>query len=138
MSNLPIFVYGTLKRGGKKHHILCGNYRAVFTSEVSGCLHDIGAFPMADIHSAGIIRGELYYMRPSCYVDVLHMLDVLEGVNEEKPEEGFYRRYVTSALILDGDIPQALVDQVYIYASPEHSRMLNGSVIESGIWKCRK
>lgn len=135
MNMLPIFVYGTLKRGERSHRVLERKYKAVFEAELLGALYDIGPFPMADIRVTDLtIRGELYYLRQGCYIDTLWDLDCMEGVNIEEPNKGFYRRAITCALVMDGTIPQVLVDKVYIYAAPE-SRIMHEKIITEGVWR---
>lgn len=71
---VPVFVYGTLKRGQPHHGRLQG---APFlgTARLRGaCLHDLGPFPMA-IAGEGCVQGELYAVARG----TLPQLDAFEG-----------------------------------------------------------
>lgn len=76
-----VFVYGTLKRGGRLHHCLTDS-EYVGEGVVRGKLYDVGAFP-ALIHSDSVaggsdhsyVRGEIY----SVDADTLQHLDIVEG-----------------------------------------------------------
>jgi gamma-glutamylcyclotransferase (GGCT)/AIG2-like uncharacterized protein YtfP len=90
--HLPVFVYGTLRRGQSNYSILQGHT----IREEQACLHgaqlyDLGFFPMA-IEGEGVVSGELMHIRPVTYQEVLANLDMLEGVNRQAPHTGFYRR----------------------------------------------
>ena len=86
-----VFVYGTLKRGGRLHHCLTDS-EYVGEGVVRGKMYDVGAFP-ALIHSDSVagrwvgdnkvptpdhsyVRGEIY----SVDADTLQHLDIVEGV----------------------------------------------------------
>lgn len=69
-----VFVYGTLKRGGRNHHWLKDASWAGEASLDGVVLHDLGPFPMAVI-GAGTAFGEVYAVEASG----LDRLDELEG-----------------------------------------------------------
>lgn len=69
-----MFVYGTLKRGGRNHHWLEGARWAGEASLDGVVLHDLGPFPMAVI-GADRVFGEVYAVEASG----LARLDELEG-----------------------------------------------------------
>jgi gamma-glutamylcyclotransferase (GGCT)/AIG2-like uncharacterized protein YtfP len=92
--HLPVFVYGTLRRGQNNYSILQGH--TIHEEEArlhSAQLYDLGFFPMA-VEGEGVVSGELMHLRPGTYQEVLASLDMLEGVNREAPDTGFYRRVV--------------------------------------------
>jgi gamma-glutamylcyclotransferase (GGCT)/AIG2-like uncharacterized protein YtfP len=71
---VPLFVYGTLKRGHGNHHWLAA---APFLGEAAlpnVVLHDLGPFPMA-VPGEGLVRGEVYVIDAAG----LARLDRLEG-----------------------------------------------------------
>lgn len=82
MSQLPLFVYGTLRKGEANHHYLAGK----FTKALPGTLH--GFLRMTAAHGfQAILRspgdaviGELYFLRPELYAATLQNCDILEDV----------------------------------------------------------
>jgi gamma-glutamylcyclotransferase (GGCT)/AIG2-like uncharacterized protein YtfP len=54
-----LFVYGSLKRGQRSHHLLQGLPWLGQAWLAGACLHDLGPFPMA-VLGEGRIQGELY------------------------------------------------------------------------------
>lgn len=69
-----LFVYGSLKRGQRAHHLLKGLPWLGEAWLPGACLHDLGPFPMA-VPGEGRIHGELYGV---CDAD-LAALDGYEG-----------------------------------------------------------
>jgi hypothetical protein len=82
----PLFVYGTLKRGGSNHHHLAGQTFLGPARTAQGfTLFSLGAYPglvAAPTDTRGV-TGELWSVDATC----LARLDVLEGL-----AEGLYRR----------------------------------------------
>ena len=82
----PVFVYGTLKRGGSNHCFMAGqSFLGNATSEPGFCLIDLGDYPglvpCAEDRSG--VAGEVWSVDKTG----LAALDRLEGV-----DEGLYRR----------------------------------------------
>lgn len=71
---IPVFVYGTLRKGESNHHLLKG--RSMFVSEnaVVGNLVDLGPYP-AMLEGNGTVFGEVYMVGEQTLAD----LDKLEG-----------------------------------------------------------
>ena len=81
-----LFVYGTLKRGCKNHHLLAGQTYVGEARTAPGYrLHDLGDFPgmVPDAADSGGVTGEVW----SVTAAALARLDAFEGV-----PEGLYRR----------------------------------------------
>ena len=82
----PLFVYGTLKRGGSNHHHLSGQTLLGPARTAPGfTLFSLGTYPglvAAPTDTRGV-TGELWSVDAAC----LARLDVLEGL-----AEGLYRR----------------------------------------------
>ena len=78
---IPVFVYGTLKRGQSNHRLLA-QARWDGPAAMEGLrLHDLGPFPMAvqvsSVEAAGCrLQGELVWVDRAC----LAQLDLLEAV----------------------------------------------------------
>ena len=101
-----VFVYGTLKRGGKNHSQLAGQ-RFVGPAQTAGKfrLYDLGDYPgmVADPATGESIAGDLWRVDAAC----LRRLDAFEGVHE-----GHYHRESVS---LEPPFADADVE-AYIYA----------------------
>ena len=82
----PLFVYGTLKRGGSNHHQLAGQtFLGPARTAPGFTLFSLGAYPglvAAPADTRGV-TGELWSVDDAC----LARLDVLEGL-----ADGLYRR----------------------------------------------
>ena len=82
----PLFVYGTLKRGGSNHHQLAGQtFLGPARTAPGFTLFTLGAYPglvAAPTDTRGV-TGELWFVDDAC----LARLDVLEGL-----ADGLYRR----------------------------------------------
>lgn len=81
-----LFVYGTLKRGCKNHHLIAGQ---TFVGEARSApgyrLYDLGDYPgmVVDADDTEGVTGEIWSVTP----DALKRLDAFEGVGQ-----GLYRR----------------------------------------------
>ena len=75
-----IFVYGTLKRGFERHHLLRGQqFLSQASTESLYRLFDLGSYPGLVESPAGLaVRGEVYCVDAEC----LCRLDEAEGVAE--------------------------------------------------------
>ena len=88
----PIFVYGTLRRGEHNHDILKNRMLMLENACATDmALYSLGAYPMM-IRANGIVRGELIFLQPFLYDDILRTLDQLEGYRPDSDEYGLYRR----------------------------------------------
>lgn len=102
----PLFVYGTLKRGGMNHRYL---QRETFVAEAKLApgfrLYDVGGYPglVPDANATYPISGELWEVSDAGLAE----LDRFEGV-----PEGLYRR---EAVQLEG-AHKGVAAQCYIYA----------------------
>jgi gamma-glutamylcyclotransferase (GGCT)/AIG2-like uncharacterized protein YtfP len=74
--SLPLFVFGTLRRGHVNHHYLEGRYASMIPAELHGYarLHPLMIAPAA----GGIVDGELYTLDPARYAETLAGCDELE------------------------------------------------------------
>lgn len=75
---LRLFVYGTLMRGGPRHHLLAGQrFLGPARTAAHWALHDLGAYPglVRRAQDGLVIAGELYEIDPS----LVPALDQAEG-----------------------------------------------------------
>lgn len=82
-----VFVYGTLKKGGRFHHVLRDS-RFIGEGEIEGQLYNIGAFPGL-VQGAGAVKGELYELGKEGSIE---RLDHLEGFFTESPHKSLFVR----------------------------------------------
>ncbi|MFM7264554.1 MAG: gamma-glutamylcyclotransferase [Cyanobium sp.] len=76
---IPVFVYGTLRRGQSNHHLLAGARWGGEQRLEGARLHNLGPFPMAIVSAhtrADVVQGELWWVDAA----TLALLDRLEGV----------------------------------------------------------
>jgi gamma-glutamylaminecyclotransferase len=79
MGKSILFVYGTLKRGQRNHHLLAAQqFLGNATTEPRYRIVDLGPYPgLVAIHENGLaVRGELWTVDDNC----LRQLDTFEGV----------------------------------------------------------
>jgi gamma-glutamylcyclotransferase (GGCT)/AIG2-like uncharacterized protein YtfP len=112
-SRALLFVYGSLKRGQRAHHLLKGLPWLGEAWLAGACLHDLGPFPMA-VPGDGRIQGEIYEVSE----DDLEALDRYEGAPRL-----FERRW----LILEGGL------EAWVYLGrPRQVRHI--APLASGCW----
>jgi gamma-glutamylcyclotransferase (GGCT)/AIG2-like uncharacterized protein YtfP len=94
MSQLPFFVYGTLRSGQGNHRLVEGALDALHQARLPGhCLY-AEWLPWAAVsgREASCVTGELLLVRPGEYTAALGRLDRLEGYHP--PEHELYVRTV--------------------------------------------
>ena len=74
-SDAPLFVYGTLRRGGPAEAMLA-NCRFLGEAQISGSLYHLGRYPALVLDGRGVVHGELWM----CSTETLSRLDTYEGV----------------------------------------------------------
>ncbi|MGK5640247.1 gamma-glutamylcyclotransferase family protein [Streptomyces sp. URMC 126] len=84
---LPVFVYGTLRRGGGNYDaFLRGRTAEEVPARLAGAvLYEGPGYPFAVAAPTGEIRGELMTLAPSGHAAVLAALDGLEGYRPGDP-----------------------------------------------------
>ncbi len=122
---LPIFVYGTLKRGEVRAH--CWPHRPVTIdwATIRAELRDLGEYP-AIIAGNDLVLGELWHVAEQHLATTLMTLDEVEWHRGRDDDE--YTRQIVVCRTLAG---QQLPAYTYLYAKPEtiaHTpRVLPGS-----------
>lgn len=119
----PFFVYGTLKRGFYNHIYLENTYFRCEKGTVEGKLYEVygGAFPCL-LEGKGTVHGELCWVEPDIYFDVMKSLDRLEG------EGVMYERKLLTVTIEDGYKTKAWC---YVWKMGEYAI---GKEIKSGVF----
>jgi gamma-glutamylcyclotransferase (GGCT)/AIG2-like uncharacterized protein YtfP len=75
---LPLFAFGTLRRGEVNHHYLAGRYERVLPARLPD--YALVAPLMIDRSPGSLIAGELFFLHPEVYEAVLADCDTLEGI----------------------------------------------------------
>lgn len=90
MSQLPLFVFGTLRRGQANHHYLAGRYSLVRAA----VLRDYTRIAPLMIAAAdnSDVEGELYDIIPDMYATTLAGCDSLEGIPHGQTRGEWYER----------------------------------------------
>ena len=112
-----IFVYGTLKKGGRNHELLKGQIKLGEAETVDlYCMFDVGTFPIVTEDEVCKIHGEIYRINE----EVLKSVDCIE--------QHLYDR-IKIAIKLKGS---GTVDAwMYVCVDEE----LEGILIRDGIWR---
>jgi len=89
-SHLPLFVFGTLRRGRSNHHLLAGRYSSVLVGSLRNFVrtHPL----MIEEHRDGIVEGEVYFLHAETYVQTLRNCDDLEGIPAGTTVGEYYKR----------------------------------------------
>jgi gamma-glutamylcyclotransferase (GGCT)/AIG2-like uncharacterized protein YtfP len=108
---LPLFVFGTLRRGEPNHHLLAGRYARMRPARLHGFskLHPLMIRAQAD----GIVAGELYFLRREAYAAALRECDDLEGIAPGEMAGASYRRLRVTVETPEGPVA------AWAYVHPE-------------------
>ena len=94
MPDLPLFVFGTLRRGAENHHYLAGNYDQFLVATLSDFRRTtaIHGFPAIIPSPGDTVQGELYFLRADRHAETLRACDTLEDIPPGETAGEFYRR----------------------------------------------
>lgn len=107
MDELPLFVFGTLRRGEENHHYLAGRYDRMLPGAVRGFRRGIArhGFPsMLTATADEQVTGELFYLSPHSSVETLRRCDDLEDIPHGTLVGEYYRRAEVQVETADGPI----------------------------------
>ena len=111
--HLPVFVYGTLKRGEERSNRWPHPPVKVERATTSGRLRDLGPYP-ALVEGAGIVLGELWHLRLADLPETLRVLDEIECFGTENVD--LYVRRIVSCRNDQGELYRAYT---YFFADPQ-------------------
>lgn len=109
-----IFVYGTLKRHGARHHLWPFPPVRIVDSRIRGSLHDLGPYPALSLTGSGWVGGERWEIAPEDLHETLEALDTIEGYQHDSDD--LYRRCRVECHDMDGAIHTAFA---YEFAQPD-------------------
>lgn len=92
----PLFVFGTLRRGARNHHLLAGRYERCFPARLPGFERHQPL--MIRRKSGRQVRGELFFFSPELYEQVMRDCDRLEEIPPGKQFGWQYRRLLVRVL----------------------------------------
>lgn len=87
---LPLFAFGTLRRGEVNHFYLAGKFERALPAR----LPDYAAVGplMIDRSVGGSVSGELFFLRPGAYEATITDCDELEGISPGQTKYAVYER----------------------------------------------
>lgn len=126
-----LFVYGTLKRGQRNHHLIEHLVDDIQPAKTRGILYHLPyGFPAVFQSDKNWVYGELFNL--SDIKGSLAITDHLEGYSANKPRGSHYIRIQQQVVLKDGNCQIAWI---YIYPRNRFSDVLRvGTLIESGCW----
>jgi gamma-glutamylcyclotransferase (GGCT)/AIG2-like uncharacterized protein YtfP len=133
-SQLPLFVYGTLRAGEANHAAMFrGRTKIVIPAVLNGAvLYDGPGFPYAVNADGGRVLGELVHPLPELYNEVLADLDHLEEYLPDA-EDSLFVRVARGTRTEDGE---PVLAWVYLAGPVEEERLrVSGRIITSGDWR---
>ncbi len=96
-----VFVYGTLRRGMERNHLL-GRSTFAGTGTITALLFDCGPYPGAR-QGGGTVYGELYEIDRQ----TLEILDQVEGFQPDRPGDSLFIRRLVTVSRADGGSARA-------------------------------
>lgn len=100
VSKLPLFVFGTLRRGHRNHHYLEARYTRMIPGMLHGYerLHEL----MIAQQPVGVVDGELFFLAQDNYDETLAGCDELEEIPPGQLVGHEYERKVVSVETSEG------------------------------------
>jgi gamma-glutamylcyclotransferase (GGCT)/AIG2-like uncharacterized protein YtfP len=114
MTRLPLFVFGTLRRGGPNHHFLAAAYERVLPGRLQNFRRAVAphGFPAIVRCALAQVEGELYFLRDETYAKTLRLCDLLEDLPPGKLVGRYYRRMELEIETAEGSY------RAWVYADP--------------------
>ena len=128
---LPVFVYGTLKRGEERAEMWPREPVKVDEATVRGRLLDLGPYP-ALTDGDDVVAGELWHLRPEDVEITLRVLDEIECFGQDDVD--LYVREVVECTLADGDTQRAYAYFIYNLANVVGARVVQPGASGSCRW----
>lgn len=112
---LPLFVYGTLRRGGRYHNdYLAGRFDRVEVAQLPGFRKTVGShgFDVAEPDPEGVVAGELFFLSRARADSVLAGCDELEELPPGELRGALYQRIDATVRFGDGEC------RAWVYVAP--------------------
>ena len=92
--HLPLFTFGTLRRGKENHHFLEGTYERCLTGTLRDFRKTTAAhgFPAISPSPGDCVVGDLFFIRRELFGQTLHDCDRLEDLRLDELVGPYYRR----------------------------------------------
>jgi gamma-glutamylcyclotransferase (GGCT)/AIG2-like uncharacterized protein YtfP len=135
MGRLPVFVYGSLRRGQPNYRLLHGTLEAEYTALLPGHRLYRGRFPyVAGGHPDGRVVGDLMVIKSEGYDEVLARLDELEGF--QPPDRELYVRAARRVWFRDDPCASApwRAARAWVYLGGESFDYRDDLAIPDGDW----
>lgn len=125
MSELKVFVYGTLKVGGKFAATYDKVRKSVKVGKIKGILYNLGFYPGVKLGGDSVVIGEVHtYTNKE---EVEKSLDRLEGYYGTGNKSNLYNKETVKVSTDDGD------EDCLVY---EYNNFIdNNRIIPEGVWK---
>lgn len=104
MEHLPIFVYGTLKRGEERARCWPHAPTSVIPATTLGTLYDLGPYP-ALTEGSDTVAGELWFIELSALRETLRVLDEIECYGNADVD--LYERRIVPCHDMEGNLFRA-------------------------------
>ena len=108
---LPLFAFGTLRRGRVNHHCLDGRYARMVPARLPDYTNV--SFLMVDKAPGSSVGGELFFLRPEVYTTTVAMCDRLEDIPPGTTRGVYYERRRVRVQTAEGDF------DAWAYVRPE-------------------
>ena len=91
---LPLFTFGTLRRGQENHHFLDGTYERCLAGTLRDYIKTTAAhgFPAVSPSPGDCVEGDLFFIRRDQFADTLQNCDLLEDIPPGELTGRYYRR----------------------------------------------
>jgi len=94
VETLPLFVFGTLRRGEANHNCLAGTYDNCLAATLRNFKRAIAehGYPAVVRSPGDEVIGELYFIRPDMFAETLRRCDLLEDIPAGELIGRYYQR----------------------------------------------
>jgi gamma-glutamylcyclotransferase (GGCT)/AIG2-like uncharacterized protein YtfP len=104
-TELPLFVFGTLRRGESNHQCLAGRYDRWLPATLRNFKQTTAAhgFPQVAPSPGDQVTGELFFIRPADFAETMRRCDVLEDIPPGQLVGTYYQRAQVVVQTAEGD-----------------------------------